>query len=206
LRITRWPSHITTPRSAAKIKHHVYGRNWWLEADAQQLDFADASFDLIVCQFGVMFFPDKCAAYVQAARVLAPGGSLVYLTWDAIDRCDIDGAVVESVHAMFPGDPPTFLERVPHGYHDPDNLRADVEAGGLTDVRVERVVLHGSAESARVVAEGFGRGSPLRFELEKRGDLDELVIRLTHELQMRLGDGPIVGQLSAQVITARRGA
>jgi SAM-dependent methyltransferase len=170
------------------------------------LSFADGSFDLVVCQFGVMFFPDKRAAYGEVARVMEPGSSLVYVSWDAIEECDIDAAVVESMHAMFPDDPPTFLERIPHGYHDPDVLRADVEAGGLGDVRVERVVLRGTAESASRVAEGFGLGSPLRFELEKRGDLDQLVAGLTHELLTRLGDGPITGELSAQVITARKAA
>jgi SAM-dependent methyltransferase len=184
---------------------HVPGASWH-EADAQQLGFADGSFDLVVCQFGVMFFPDKRAAYGEAARVMAPGGSLVYVSWDAIEVCEIDAAVVASVHAMFPDDPPTFLERVPHGYHDPDVLRADVEAGGLGDVRVERVALRGTAESARTVAEGFGLGSPLRFELEKRGDLEELVARLTDELVTRLGEGPTTGALSAQVITARKSA
>jgi len=50
----------------------------WLQADAQQLDLPDADFDLVVCQFGVMFFPDKMAAFAEAARVLAPGGTLLF--------------------------------------------------------------------------------------------------------------------------------
>ncbi len=182
---------------------HVPGARWQ-QANAQELDFADGAFDLVVCQFGVMFFPDKRAAYGEAARVMAPGGSLLYLTWDAIELCDIESAVVASVHAMFPDDPPTFLERIPHGYHDPDALRADVEAGGLVDVHVEPVALRGTAESAGRLGEGYGLGSPLRFELDKRGDLDELVARLSDQLLTRLGDGPITGGLSAQVITARK--
>jgi SAM-dependent methyltransferase len=184
---------------------HVPGATWQ-QADAQQLGFANGAFDLVTCQFGVMFFPDKRAAYMEAARVLAPGGSLVYASWDAVGSCDIDAAVVDSVHAMFPDDPPTFLERTPHGYHDPDLLCADAEAGGFVDVRVEPVALRGSAESARAVAEGFTFGSPLRFELAQRGDLDEIVAGLTRELESRLGDGPVAGQLSALVITARKAA
>lgn len=184
---------------------HAPGASW-SQADAQQLDFADGSFDLLVCQFGVMFFPDKPAAYAEAARVMAPGASLIYVSWDAIEECEINYAVVESVHAMFPNDPPTFLERIPHGYHDPDVLRADVEAAGLHDVRVERVTMSGTAESAHAVAEGFGLGSPLRFELEKRGHLGEIVAELTRELVTRLGEGPITGKLSALVITTRKPA
>jgi SAM-dependent methyltransferase len=176
----------------------------WQQADAQQLTFADGDFDLVACQFGVMFFPDKPAAYSEAARVLAPGGALVYASWDAVDTCDVDAAVVESMHAMFPENPPTFLERVPHGYHEPDLLRADAEAGGFADVGVEQVVLTGRAESARVIAEGFTFGSPLRFELAQRGDLDELVVVLADELETRLGHGSVTGQLSALVITARK--
>jgi ubiquinone/menaquinone biosynthesis C-methylase UbiE len=182
---------------------HVPGATW-RQADAQQLGFADGSFDLVVCQFGVMFFPDKRAAYGEAARVMAPGGSLLYLSWDAIESCDVDAAVAESVHAIFPDEPTTFLERVPHGYHDAAVLRVDAESAGFVDVHVKRMVLRGAAESARAVANGFGFGSPLRFELEKLGELDELVARLADELITRLGDGPITGELSAYVITGRK--
>ena len=47
----------------------------WQQADAMKLPFSDAAFDLIVCQFGVMFFPDKQASFKESFRVLGPGGT-----------------------------------------------------------------------------------------------------------------------------------
>ena len=50
----------------------------WQQADALRLPFGDDQFDLVACQFGVMFFPDKPAAFREARRVLAPGGGLLF--------------------------------------------------------------------------------------------------------------------------------
>jgi ubiquinone/menaquinone biosynthesis C-methylase UbiE len=176
----------------------------WQQADAQQLPFEDGSFDLVVCQFGVMFFPDRVAAYAEAERVLAPGGAILYLSWDALELNTLGAALVASTDAMFPADPPRFLRHVPHGYHDPDVLRSDVESAGFIDVSVERVALRGATEPARIAAEGLAYGGPMRFELEARGDLDELAARLSDEVAAQLGEDPISGELSALVITARK--
>ncbi|MDT4938781.1 MAG: hypothetical protein QOG80_2452 [Pseudonocardiales bacterium] len=176
----------------------------WRTADAQQLDFADASFDLVVCQFGVMFFPDKAGAFRETARVLAPDGTFLFTTWDSVETSDFPAALVESAAAVLPDDPPLFLARVPHGYSDPDAVRADLEAGGLHAETFDRVVLPGTALSARTVAEGFCLGSPMRFELQQRGDLTELVEAIGAEMTARLGSGPLSRDNSAYVVTARR--
>jgi len=175
----------------------------WRQADAQQLDLPDNSFDLVACQFGLMFFPDKPAAFAETARVLAPGGSLLYTVWDAAETSDFAGAMVQSLRAVLPEDPPEFIVRGPHGYHDPDQLAADLRAGGVVDGRVEPLVLRGATASAQVITEGFCLGTPLRFELAERGPLDELTGRLQQEMVSRLGSGPVTGDLGALLVTGR---
>jgi SAM-dependent methyltransferase len=173
----------------------------WRQADAQALDLPDASFDAVVCQFGVMFFPDKPAAFSEAARVLAPGGRLVLAVWDTVDTSDFPAALVQSLDAVLP-DPPSFVVRIPHGYADPTQIETDLRTGGLRVESLDRVVLRGRAASARDVAEGFCLGTPLRFALEERGDLAELTRAVGDDLTERLGPGPLEGDLAAFVVTA----
>jgi SAM-dependent methyltransferase len=177
----------------------------WLPADAQALSFPDASFDLVVCQFGVMFFPDRPGAFAEAARVLAPGGTMLFTAWD-VTSTDFHVALTESLKAVLPEDTPDFLVRVVQSYRDPDVMRADLRAGGLQPDSIERCVLRGRATSARLVTEGFCRGTPLRFALQERGDLDALTEALGADMTARRGDGPIEGDLAAFVVSAHPSA
>lgn len=176
----------------------------WLRADAQSLEFPDGSFELVVCQFGVMFFPDKVAAFAEAARVLVSGERMIFTVWDVVAASPFAAALVDSVTAVLPSNPPGFVVRVPHGYADPDQVRRDVEAGGLRVDAIDRLVLPGKAPSAHVLAEGFCLGTPLRFALDRRGPLDELTRSVGDEMTARLGDGAVAGSLAAYVVTARR--
>ena len=140
----------------------------FLVADAQHLPFADESFDLVLCQFGLMFFPDKAKANSEARRVLKPGGHYLLVIWDSLDRNPVSHTLADAVAAEFPDDPPRFLERAPFGYADYDRIERDMRAGGFTDISIETVQL-----SSRVSAEGAARGmclgSPLTAEIEERG-------------------------------------
>jgi SAM-dependent methyltransferase len=176
----------------------------WLAADAQSLQFPNESFDMIVCQFGVMFFPDKAQAFAQAARVLRPGGVLVFSVWDAVDTSPFPAALVSGLAGVFPEDPPDFVARIPHGYHDPDRIRLDIAAGGLVLEDIERFVLRGTAASARTLAEGFCGGTPLRFALQERGDLAQATEAVAERMTARLGAGPVEGDLAGFVVSARR--
>lgn len=178
----------------------------WQQADAQHLQFPDGSFDAVVSQLGVMFFPDKPAAFAEAARVLEPGGQMVFSVWDVVEASPFPAAMVESLTAVLPVDPPSFIVRVPHGYAEPDQITADLRAGGLEPESIDRVVLPGSAPSARTLAEGFCLGTPLRFALAERGPLEELTEALAEQMTVRLGAGPVEGELAAFVVTARRAA
>lgn len=172
-------------------------------ADAQSLPFPDGSFDLVVCQFGAMFFPDRVAAYREARRVLAPGGVFLFNVWDRLEANPASQAVAEAVAALFPDDPPSFLNRVPFGYHDKAAVEADLRAAGFARVEVETVAKR-SRGSAGEVAPGLCQGSPLRAEIEARAPdrLEEASQAALACLVSRHGD-PVDAAMSAHVFTAR---
>lgn len=136
--------YVATDLSPAMLAHgrtrqpegHVID---WREADALALPFGDAEFDVVACQFGVMFFPDRVAGYREARRVLRPGGRFVFNAWDRIERNAFALEVMRALGRLFPDDPPDFMARIPHGYHDPEVIRADVTVAGFRSVEVEPV-------------------------------------------------------------------
>jgi ubiquinone/menaquinone biosynthesis C-methylase UbiE len=132
----------------AKASQSRGGRIEWRQADAQALPFADQSFDAVACQFGVMFFPDKVQSYKEARRVLKPGGHFFFNVWDKISENDFAETVTEALAAVFPHDPPRFLARTPHGYHDEKQIRAELKAAGFTNVSVDAVDAKSMAPSA----------------------------------------------------------
>jgi ubiquinone/menaquinone biosynthesis C-methylase UbiE len=109
----------------------------WRQADALRLPFDDWQFDLVICQFGVMFFPDRPAAFREMRRVLAPGGRLLFSTWGAVETHGFAAALVAALAHAFPGDAPMFVVAVPHGYCDLGRVAADLAAGGLNCVSAE---------------------------------------------------------------------
>jgi SAM-dependent methyltransferase len=174
----------------------------WQPADASDLPFPDGAFDLVVCQFGVMFLPDKPRAYREFARVLAPGGHVLVNTWDRIETHGFDRVVVEALERVFPGDVPPFLAKVPHGYADPEIVRGHLQEAGYQVDLVETVMLEGHAASAADVATGFCTGTPLRGEILARSDLDATTSTMRTEMTALLGDGPVSARMSAHVVLA----
>ena len=175
----------------------------WRQADAMALPYGAAEFDLVVCQFGVMFFPDKRLAFTEARRVLTPGGTLLMSTWATVDTHDFQAALVAGLERVFPADPPSFMVSVPHGYSDPEVAAADLRAGGMECVGVDTVTLEGQAASAAELATGFCTGTPLRAEIEARGDLAATTLVIGREMEARLGSGPVTGRMRAHLIEAR---
>ena len=176
----------------------------WRQADAQALPFADSSFDVVVCQFGFMFLPDKALGFREARRVLAPGGMLLGNVWRSLAENPLLQVIHVTLAELFPDDPPRFLE-TPYGYHDTERIRADLARAGWHEVQLDNVRLEGRSPSAADYAVGFVRGSPLNHELVERGaDLDQVVRRLTEALVRIGGDRPLRVEQSAIVITAVR--
>jgi SAM-dependent methyltransferase len=144
------------------------GRVTFQAADAQALPFPDGSFDLVLCQFGAMFFPDRVGAYREARRVLRPGGRFLFNVWDSLAHNPVSALLGDTVAALFPDDPPSFYRRVPFGYHDTARIEADLRAAGFADIAVE-TVSQVSRVDARAAATGLCQGSPMGAEIEARG-------------------------------------
>lgn len=135
-------------------------------ADAQQLPFADASFDLVVCQFGVMFFPDKIRANSEAHRVLREGGRYLLVIWDRVEHNLATMTAGRAVAELFPVNAARFYERVPFRYHDVGLIEQDLLAAGFTDVEFETIELRSRAASARNAAIALVQGTPMRSDIE----------------------------------------
>jgi SAM-dependent methyltransferase len=178
----------------------------WRTADALALPFEDATFDAVVSQFGVMFFPDKAAGHREARRVLRPGGAYVVATWDRIEDNELTDVVTKALAEVFPNDPPAFMARTPHGYFDEARIREDFRAGGWPSVRIEKIVHTSRAPSAQIAATAFCQGTPLRNEIDARdaSRLAEATERTAEALAARFGHGAIEGKISALIASAKR--
>src|SRR5258708_7839870 len=141
----------------------------WRQADAMQLPFEDGEFDAVVCQFGVMFFPDKAKAFAQARRVLRPGGLFLFNAWDRIEENEFADTVTAALVPLFPQDPPRFLARTPHGYNDTATIALDIARGGFRiPPRIETVTARSRAPSPKIPATPYCQGTPPRNETQPR--------------------------------------
>ena len=176
----------------------------WRQADALDLPFEDASFDVVCCQFGAMFFPNRVVGYAEARRVLRPGGRFVFSVWDRIEENTFADDVTNAVAAVFPHDPPRFLARTPHAYHDIAVIREELSCAGFTNIEIETSEKLSRAPSARDVAIAYCQGTPLRNEIEARdaGLLQLATERATQAIASRHGEGPVAGKIQAHVIVA----
>ena len=176
----------------------------WRQADGLQLPFADGSFDAVVCQFGVMFFPEKSRAFSETRRVLKPGGVFMFNVWDRIEENEFADRVTSALGSMFPGDPPRFLARTPHGYHDRSTIERDLANGGfITAARVDTVAARSRAQSSRVPAIAYCQGTPLRNEIEARGPsrLGEATDLAAEAIAERFGREAVDGKMQAHIVT-----
>jgi SAM-dependent methyltransferase len=176
----------------------------WHQADAMQLPFQDETFDAVVCQFGVMFFPEKPKAFSEARRVLRPGGVFVFNVWDQITENEFADTVTTALESVFPGDPPRFMARVPHGYHDRRTIERDLASGGFTaSPRIDTVAARSRATSARIPAIAYCQGTPLRNEIETRdaARLGEATDVAAEAIAKRFGRGAVDAKIQAHIVT-----
>jgi SAM-dependent methyltransferase len=188
----------------AKIRQGTDGRIEWRQADALDLPFEDGDFDAVCCQFGVMFFPDRVAGFREARRVLKPEGRFVFNTWDSIEHNDFARIVTEAAGAEFPDDPPRFMARTPHGYHNMDQIEADLRQAGFSFVEIVTIEHTSLAASPRVPAVAYCQGTPLRNEIEARDPegLERITDLAAAAIAAVFGGGAVAGKIKGHVVTA----
>jgi SAM-dependent methyltransferase len=179
----------------------------WRQADAMLLPFPDEAFDVVVCQFAVMFFPNKVKAFSEARRVLRPGGFFIFNAWDRIDQNEFADTVIQALEAPFCDNPPRFLARVPHGYHDLSAIAQDLAFGGFDHLpEFTTLPARSRADSPRIPAIAYCQGTPLRSEIEALGPsrLDQATEVATAAIAGRFGSNAVEGKIQAHVITIER--
>ena len=176
----------------------------WRQADALALPFENASFDLVCCQFGAMFFPDRTSGYREAKRVLKPGGCFLFSVWDRIEENAFADDVTNALARIFPDDPPRFLARTPHGYHDTAVIRSELEKAGFSRVVIETRAEQSRASSPRIPAVAYCQGTLLRNEIEARatGKLEAATDYAASAIADRHGSGEVAAKIQAHVIAA----
>jgi SAM-dependent methyltransferase len=186
--------------SEVGTKHPVQ----WRQADAMQLPFEGGRFDVVVCQFGVMFFPEKSKAFSEARRVLRSGGVFIFSVWDRIEENDFAHTVTKTLESLFPEDPPRFLARTPHGYHDRATIERDLKHGGfLASPHIGTLAARSQATSPQIPAIAYCQGTPLRNEIEARDEsrLGEATDIAAKAIALRFGPGPVDGKIQAHIVT-----
>ena len=177
----------------------------WRQADAMQLPFESGVFDAVVCQFGVMFFPEKAKAFSEARRVLGSGGVFMFNVWDRIEENEFADTVTKALESLFPKDPPRFLARTPHGYYHFATIEQDLKHGGgfLASPHFDTVAARSQATSPRIPAIAYCQGTPLRNEIEARDKsrLGDATGIAAEAIAQRFGPGSVDGKIQAHVVT-----
>jgi ubiquinone/menaquinone biosynthesis C-methylase UbiE len=176
------------------------------QADAQDLPFLEGTFDLVICQFGAMFFPDKVRAHREARRVLRDGGHYVLAIWDAIERNELSNAAQQALIELFPDDPPLFMREGPFGYHDTVAIQRDLRDAGFETIEVDTVELRSRSPSAHEAAQALCYGTPMSVEVTERrpGSLPRAFEAVQRALRPFEKPHGIDARMAAHIVTATK--
>lgn len=178
----------------------------WQQADAMHLPFQDDTFDAVVCQFGVMFFPDKSVAFSETRRVLKPGGAYIFSVWDKIEENEFADTITTALESLLNLDHPSFLARTPHGYYDLSLIEGDLKKAGFNNSPfIETVSNRSKASSYKFPAIGYCQGTPLKNEIE---EIHRSVILATEisatAIGSRFGWGAVDSKIQAHIISIEK--
>jgi len=175
----------------------------WQHVDAASLPFEPASFDAVICQFGVMFFRDKVRAASETRRVLRPGGVYLFNTWGALSENPCFRVANETISRFMP-EPPTFFA-LAFGYHDRQQVMADLRAGGFREITIETVDLEGRSPSVKDLATGLVQANPGIAAIRERAtsSVAEVTAAVAEALTREFGSDEVRFPLRAHVATAR---
>jgi len=191
--------------ACAAQKFEAAERIEWKQADAGDLPFTDQFFDAVVCQFGLMFFPDKEKAVRETFRVLKPGGTFLFNVWDTIEQNDLPHAAREVISEFFEDNPPDFYE-LPFSFHDPEVIRSLLTTTGFSNIKVKRLSLSAIAASAREVAKGLVHGNPIISSINERNasSVPAIEAAVATAIAAQFGAGPVRARMQALICSAVR--
>jgi SAM-dependent methyltransferase len=195
------PEPDTVSRAAARPG---MGRIVWQRADSRNLPFREATFGIVACLFGAAAMPDRGQAFAEVRRVMKPGGRFLFAALAHIRHNPVADCIQAALDDVFPADPPRFLDRVMHGYTNPDMMDDDLTAAGFTDAVYTAIDRPCTTASAREAVLGYCLGTPLRQEIEARspGRTECVIDAVAAVLERRFGSGPIKSVVRAQVVLA----
>jgi len=178
----------------------------FLVADALDLPFEDGSFDLVVCQFGAMFFPDRERGHAEARGVLRDGGHYLLAIWDDIELNPVSNASQQALIELFPADPPLFLREGPFSYADTAAIERDLRAAGFSEITIETVEKRSRSASAHEAAKALCYGTPMGVEVEDRepGTLERAFSVVERKLRAMEGPNGVDAPMSAHIVTATK--
>lgn len=182
---------LNEPMLAAARKTTESAHVHWQTANLLALPFDAASFDIVVCEFGIMFLPDKAAAAREVRRVLRPGGAYLFNVWGSLEYNPLPRLADEVVSRLYPENPPAFYGAVPHGYFDPQQIERDLRAGGFSHVDIDTVDLEATITTPEEAAVALIEGTPFANTIRDRGTVPVEAIRtaLASAIERGLG-GP----------------
>jgi SAM-dependent methyltransferase len=177
----------------------------WQQADALNLPFEDTVFDVVVCQFGVMFFPDKRRGFQEPLRVLRPGGHFLFNVWDSFEANTKSPLRIAAriVGAILDREPVSLLAPP---YHNAAVIRSDLASAGFTDIQVDTISEPSRAASAHEASTIVCHGSRLRTAIDATDPsrLEEITDIVAEALRSRFGTGTIEGATQALMVAAQR--
>jgi ubiquinone/menaquinone biosynthesis C-methylase UbiE len=176
----------------------------WQQADASALPFPDCSFDAAVCQFGVMFVPDKAAAMRESYRVLRSGGVFLFNVWDTFEVNPFGQIAYETIASFFDRDPPRFYE-IPFSFNHSTIIRRLLQDAGFERIESFSEKKPCRSSSATEFAIGLVRGNPVAAEATERGvDPENLIVAVAKRIAEGFGDVPVESTMRAIVWQAMK--
>jgi ubiquinone/menaquinone biosynthesis C-methylase UbiE len=176
----------------------------WRQADACSLPFPNRMFDAVVCQFGLMFVPDKLLAARETQRVLKPGGLFLFNVWDAMEHNALGQLTHRTIASFFDKDPPTFYE-VPFGYHEQDEIKRVLKEAGFHEIKTEVMAKVSQADRAEDAATGLVQGNPVAVAIAERDPtlLPIITNAVAQAIKDRFGETDIRAPMKAIIVQAR---
>jgi ubiquinone/menaquinone biosynthesis C-methylase UbiE len=180
----------------------------WREASALDLPFPDDSFDLILCQLGLQFFPDQPRALREMIRVLVPNGRLALSVFTAIERTPVTNALADALD-QYLGPGASAVKHLEHSLSDPVHLHGLVAGAGFRAVTIEQVMQIIQFDSVQQYVRFQLSATPLASLVDRMANVqrDALEGNIARDIGAALANVPEEGFTSPQevhVVRARK--